>query len=424
MVGGLLALLALGLPLAFLTGGIGSLVLLLLFGPSFFVSVISSILGTSSNILYAAVPVFIFMGTILEGSGIAEDLYAALHAWFGGVRGGLAMGTVVICCIFAAMVGVAGASIVIIGLIALPNMLKYKYDKSIAMGTILAGGTLGQLIPPSLLFIAYGVEAGVPIGDLFKGGVPAGLILGALFIIYIFIRACLNKDICPVVPADERPDLKEKIALLKNLVLPGLLILFVLGSIFAGIATPSEAASVGVVGALVSAAVNRRLNLQLIKKSVISTVGISGMILWLIFGAKCYSLALIASGGMHLLQGMFGGLSHSMSAYPTLAIMLLSVFAMGFFLDPVTIIVITVPIFTPIIKAFNLDPIWFGVVYVVALQLSYITPPFGYSLFYLKGVTPGITLSDIFASVWWFVLLNLIGLLLMIALPGLITGLF
>lgn len=423
MIVSLLTLLALGLPLAFLTGGIGSLVLLFLFGPSFFVSVITSMLGTSSNILYAAVPVFIFMGTILEGSAIAEDLYAALHAWFGGVRGGLAMGTVVICCIFAAMVGVAGASIVIIGLIALPNMLKYNYDKNIAMGTILAGGTLGQLIPPSLLFIAYGVEAGVSIGDLFKGGVPAGLILGGLFLIYIFIRASTNKSLCPVVPSEERPNLKEKIALLKNLVLPGLLILFVLGSIFTGIATPSEAASVGVIGALVSAAVNRRLNLPLLKKSVISTVGISGMILWLIFGAKCYSLALIASGGMHLLQGLFTELSSSMSLYPTLATMLLGVFAMGFFLDPVTIIVITVPIFTPIIKAFNLDPIWFGVVYVVALQLSYITPPFGYSLFYLKGVTPpGITLGDIFASVWWFVLLNLIGLLLMMVLPVLITG--
>lgn len=239
MIGSLLALLALGLPLAFLTGGIGSLVLLFLFGPSFFISVITSMLGTSSNILYAAVPVFIFMGTILEGSAIAEDLYAALHAWFGGVRGGLAMGTEVICCIFAAMVGVAGASIVIIGLIALPNMLKYNYDKNIAMGTILAGGTLGQLIPPSLLFIAYGVEAGVSIGDLFKGGVPAGLILGGLFLIYIFIRASTNKSLCPVVPPDDRPSLKEKVALLKNLVLPGLLILFVLGSIFTGIATPS-----------------------------------------------------------------------------------------------------------------------------------------------------------------------------------------
>ncbi|MCB2189476.1 MAG: TRAP transporter large permease subunit [Deltaproteobacteria bacterium] len=422
MIGSLLGLLALGLPLAFLTGGIGSLVLLFLFGPSFFISVVTSILGTSSNLLYAAVPVFIFMGTILESSGIAEDLYAALHAWLGGVRGGLAMGTVVICCIFAAMVGVAGASIVIIGLIALPNMLKYKYDKNIAMGTILAGGTLGQLIPPSLLFIAYGVEAGVSIGDLFKGGVPAGLILGFLFIVYIFLRASLDKSLCPVVPPGERPSLRQKVALLKNLVLPGLLIMFVLGSIFTGIATPSEAASVGVIGALVSAAINRRLSLALLKKSVMSTMGISGMILWLIFGAKCYSLALIASGGMHLLQGLFSQLSNSMSLYPTLGAMLLAVFAMGFFLDPVTIIVITVPIFTPIIKAFNVDPIWFGVVYVVALQLSYITPPFGYSLFYLKGVTPpGISLSDIFASVWWFVLLNLIGLLLMIIMPWLIT---
>lgn len=425
MFGGLLLLLLLGLPLAFLTGGIGSLVILFLFGPGFFISTITDMLGTSTNILYAAVPVFIFMGAILQESGIAEDLYDALHGWCGGIRGGLAVGTVIICCVFAAMVGVAGASIVVVGMVTLPNMLKYKYDKSLALGTILAGGTLGQLIPPSLLFIAYGVEAGLSVGDLFKGGAPAGLLLGGLFVIYILIRARLNPEMCPVVPKEERPDLKTRLSLLKNLILPGIVILFVLGSIFAGIATPSEAASVGVAGALLSAAMNRRLNLKSIKNAIISTMGINAMILWLIFGAKCFSLGLIASGGMHTLQQMFLGLSQTLSVNPTIALMLMTVFIMGFFMEPVTIIVITVPIFNPIIKACGLDPIWFGVVYVVMLQLSYITPPFGYSLFYLKGVTPeDISLTDIYGSVGWFVVLEVIGIILLVSFPVLITVFF
>ena len=418
----LLGLLALGLPLAFLTGGIGTAVILFLFGPDFYMSVVTSILTTSTSILYAAIPVFIFMGAILQESGIAEKLFGALQAWTGGIRGGLAMGTVVICCIFAAMVGVAGASVVIIGLIALPNMFKYKYDKNIVLGTILAGGTLGQLIPPSLLFIAYGVEAGVSVSDLFLGGIPAGLILGGLFILYIFIRANLNPEMCPIVPIEDRPNLKEKVAHLKSVVLPILLITFVLGSIFAGIATPSEAAAVGVLGAIITAGVNGKLSVNMLKKSIISSFGISGMILWLVFGAKCYSLALIASGGMQTLQQMFISLSQSLSLYPTLFLMFGIIFVMGFILEPITIIVITVPVFIPIVKLFNIDPIWFGVVYVVFLQLSYITPPFGYSLFYLKGVTPpDISLADIYSSVSWFVILELIGVGLMIAFPILIT---
>lgn len=425
MLGALLLMLVLGLPLVFTTGGIGATVLLILFGPSFFISVISDILGTSSNILYAAVPSFILMGAILQSSGIAEDLYTLLHAWLGNVRGGLAMGTVAICCVFAAMVGVAGASIVIIGMIALPSMIKYKYDKSIALGTILAGGTLGQLIPPSLLFIAYGVEAGVSVGDLFKGGVPAGLILGFLFILYIYIRSLINKSICPIVPPEERLSFWDRVKLFKNLILPGLLILFVLGSIFTGIATPSEAASVGVVGAMASAIVNRRFTWRLVKESLLTTFRVNAMIMWLIFGAKCFSLALIASGGMQFLQNEFLQMSQSLSLYPTIGLMLLVVFILGFFLEPVTIIVITVPVFTPIVRAFGIDPIWFGVLYVVILQLSYITPPFGYSLFYLKGVTPeDITLTDIYSSVSAFVVLEIIALMIFIAFPFTITWIY
>jgi tripartite ATP-independent transporter DctM subunit len=422
MIGSLLLLLSLGLPLAFLTGSIGTVVLWFLFGHSFFISMITTILGSSTNILYAAVPLFILMGAILESSGIAEDLFAALHAWLGVIRGGLAMGTVIICCIFAAMVGIAGAEIVIMGIIALPNMLKYNYDKRIALGTILAGGTLGQLIPPSLLFIAYGAEAGVSVGGLFKGGVPAGLILSGLFILYIAIRAGLQKDLCPTIPKEERLGLYEKFVLLRGLILPALLIVFVLGSIFTGIATPSEAAAVGVVGAVISAIVNRRFDGMMVKNALVTTLKVNCMIMWVIFGAKCFSLALAASGGIQVLQTVFLGMAETLGAYGIIALMLFTVFILGLFLEPITIIIVTVPIFDPLLKALALDPLWFGIVYVVTLQLGYITPPFGYSLFYLKGVAPpDIDLLDIYKSVTPFVFLEILGLLIMIKYPQTVT---
>lgn len=422
MVISLLVLLALGLPIAFVTGGIGVVVMGLLFGPNFFISAVTSILSTGSNIIYAAVPLFILMGAILESSGIAEDLYAALHAWLGSLRGGLAMGTVIICCIFAAMVGIAGAEIAIMGLIALPNMLKYKYDKRIAMGTILAAGTLGQLIPPSLNFIAYGAEAGISVGTLFQGGLPAGLILAILFIIYISIRSFFQKDLCPTVPPEERSNLMEKVILLKGLILPGILIICVIGSIFAGIATPSEAAAVGVVGAALSALINRRFTKGMVKNALITTLRVNCMIMWVIFGAKCYSLALIASGGMHFLQNSFLSFATTLASYPALASMLATLLILGCFLDPVTIIIITVPIFAPIVKTFGFDPVWFGVLFCVSLQVGYITPPFGFSLFYLKGVTPkNISLMDIYLSSTPFVFIEVIGIIIMMMFPCTIT---
>jgi tripartite ATP-independent transporter DctM subunit len=422
MIAGLLGLLVLGLPIAFITSGIGLTILTVLYGPDFLIAAVTSVLEVSNNLLYVAVPLFILMGAILEGSGIAEDLYGALHAWLGSLRGGLAMGTVVICCIFAAMVGIAGAEIVIMGLIALPNMLKYKYDKRIALGTILAGGTLGQLIPPSLLFIAYGAEAGVSVGELFQGGLPAGLLLGALFIIYIGVRSFLQKQLCPTIPLEERTTLREKLILLKALILPGLLILFVLGSIFTGIATPSEAASVGVVGGVISALINRRFNTEMFKKSLVTALRVNCMVMFIIIGAKCYSLALIASGGMQFLQELFISFSATLNPYVALAMMFLTVFVLGLFLEPMTIIIITIPIFMPIVTSFGFDPIWFGVLYVVSLQLGFITPPFGYSCFYLKGVAPqNITLEDIYRSVGPFVIIECIGIAIMIAFPSTIT---
>lgn len=425
MIVSMLLLLALGLPLAFITGGIGVVILGFLFGPSVFISVLSTTLTTSTNLLYAAVPLFILMGAILESSGIAEDLFAALNAWLGGIRGGLGMGTVIICCIFAAMVGIAGAEIVIMGIIALPAMLKYKYNQRLAMGTILAGGTLGQLIPPSVLFIAYGAEAGVSVGALFKGGVPAGLILAGLFILYIGIRAHIQKGLCPAVPVEERLGLKAKFTALKGLILPALLIVFVLGSIFTGIATPSEAAGVGVIGTVISAIVHRRFNTGMVKNALATTLRVNCMIMWVIFGAKTFALALVSSGGMKVLQNAFLTLAEGLNPAGVLALMFGTLFLLGLFLEPITIIILTVQIFSPLIKALAVNPMWFGVVYVVTLQLGYITPPFGYSLFYLKGVAPpSIDLAEIYRSVTPFVFLELLGIYLMCAFPQLITWIF
>jgi tripartite ATP-independent transporter DctM subunit len=415
----LILLLATGLPLTFITGGIGVSLLTLLFGFDFLTSVITNTLKSNSNFLLVSIPLFVLMGSILESSGIAEDLYSALYAWVGGVRGGLAMGTVVICAIFAAMVGVAGAEIVVMGLVALPNMFKYKYDKNIVLGTICAAGSLGPLIPPSVLFIIYGAEAGVSIGSLFKGGLPAGIILAVLYIFYIGIRSHFQKNLCPAVPPEDRPGLREKISAIKALAMPALLIFIVLGSIFTGAATPSEAASVGAVGSALCAWAKGRFSWNMVKKAMVTTLRTNCMVMWVITGAKCYATVMIAGGGMEVVQKLM--LAMALTPFGTLTLMMAILFVLGCFLDTITILIICVSIFNPIAKALGFDPVWFGVLFVTNLLLGYITPPFGYSLFYLKGVSPPeITLAHIYYSVLPFVLIEIVGIFIMMCFPGLI----
>lgn len=416
MLACLVAFLILGLHLAFVTGGVGILFSLLVLGPGPSLGVILTTLSRMTSFLLIAIPLFIFMGIILQKSGIAEDLYKGLAAWLGPLRGGLAIGTLAICGIFAAMVGIAGAEVVTLGIIALPSMLKYKYDKSISAGTILAGGTLGQLIPPSILFIFYGSETGVSVGQLFAGGLPAGIILLSLFSIYVLVRVLIQKDLCPSIPPEERANFKEKIISLKALALPGLVIVSVLGTIFLGVATPSEAAAMGCLGALIAAAIQRRLNWTLLKEATVEAFRVNGMVMWVVVGASCFATVLNSIGGMQVLSGMFMGLQ--MGKMGIFVMMMLLIFVLGCFLDPVAIILITIPFYLPIVNNLGFDPLWFGIVYVVNLQMTYITPPFGYSIFYLKGVAPSdVSLGDIYRSVGPFVILEIIGLIIMTAWP-------
>lgn len=328
------------------------------------------------------------------------------------------MGTVVICTVFAAMSGISGAAVVTMGLIALPAMLKRRYDSGIALGCIAAGGALGQLIPPSLLMILYGSITGISVGQLFMGGVFPGLMLSMLFIIYIGIRCFLKPDTGPPLPPEERAGWRPKLISLRAVVLPMLLVVGVLGSIYTGVATPTEAAGVGAFGAIICAIVYRRLSWQTLRKAAVSSLRLSAMVLWIATGAFCFSAVFGALGAAELVERVVVALP--IGRYGILIAMQVIIIIMGMFLDPIAIVFIGVPVFVPIAQALGFDPLWFGIVFMVNLEMSFLTPPFGFNLFYLKGVAPeGLTMADIYRSVIPFVILQAIGLAIVIIFPQL-----
>lgn len=428
LFGCLIVFLALGLPLAFTLGGTGIIGILLLWGPDGLMIAASKLYESMGKFTLVAVPLFILMAMLLERAGVADDMYTMMHKWMGGLRGGLAMGTVGICTIFAAMSGISGAATSSMGVIALPEMLKRKYSKSIAIGCIGAGGALGILIPPSVIMILYGVYTGESIGAMFMGGVFPGLLLSSLFIVYIGIRCWLQKELGPPLPPEERVDWREKLVSLRAVTLPILIVIMVLGSIYFGICTPSEAAAIGVLGAVISAGVYRRLNWNLIKEACYRTAGLTGMIIWILAGAYCFSALYTATGISNVLHEML--LSIPGGPYAILVTMQLVLFVLGCFLDPVGIIMICTPVFVPVIEALGFSTLWFAILFVVNMEMAYLTPPFGFNLFYLRAVAPpGTTMGEIYRSIAPFVLLQAIGLALVIIfpqialwLPGRMTG--
>ena len=408
--------LALGLPLAFALGGVAVVFTFFLWGPEALYMVASRTFGVMSAFILVAIPLFIFMANVLERSGSAEDLYSMMYHWMGPLRGGLAMGTVVICTLFAAMAGISGAATVTMGLIALPSMLKRHYDKNIAVGCIAAGGALGILIPPSVIMIIYALMAGVSVGKMFLGGIFPGLVLATLFIVYIGIRCAIQRDLGPVVPPEERVGWREKLISIRAVIIPVLLVIGVLGSIFTGIASPSEAAAIGATGSLLSAAIYRRLNWKMLKEAWYRTLKLNVMIMWIVVGASLFTAAYTAIGAPELiktiLMEMPGG------RWGILIGIQATFFILGMFLDPTGIVLITTPIFVPIIKTLGFDPIWFGILFVINMEMAYLTPPFGFNLFYMKGVVPkGITMGDIYRSIVPFVGLQLVGLIICMIFP-------
>jgi tripartite ATP-independent transporter DctM subunit len=426
MLSGLIVGVLIGYPIAFVVGAIGLIVGYALFGATVFALLYQRLFSLILSYTLLAVPLFVFMGVMLQRSGIAERMYAALYVWLSGFRGGLALITVLIGTILAACVGVIGASVSMLALIALPAMLKRGYSKSLASGSVCAGGTLGQLIPPSILLVIYGPMANISVGKLFMGAIFPGLVLSGLYCGYIALRCLFQPKLAPVVPPEERavPFMKKVIALTTSLVPPSLLIMAVLGTIFWGIAPPTEAAAVGAFVAILLAIAYRRFSWQILKDTALHTLKITSMIL-LVGGMSFAFVGVFLSAGCGevvadlILDAPFG-------RWGVFIVIMLIVFILGFFIDIIGIIFIIVPIISPLVLTLGFDPVWFAIMVNINFQMAYMTPPFALAIFYLRGSAPpelGVTMADIIRGVIPFVGLIFIGLGLFVAFPDIILWL-
>ena len=406
-----------GLPLAFATGAVAVFFAVVLFGWPGLTLIVGRVFTLMGNYVLVSVPLFIFMACVLERAGIAEAIFRAAHVWSGRMPGGLAVAVIISCALMAAMVGVIGAEIVTMGVVALPAMLARGYKKELALGCICAGGGLATLIPPSVVFIMYGLTAGVSIGQLYMAGVIPGLMLAAMYIAYIIVRCRQRPDFAPPASAAELAiPLREKVVLLKELILPGLVAFSVLGSLYLGWATPTEAAGVGVLGAVVAMWWNGKFGWDKLRKAAEDTAKVTVMLYWLFFGSSALIGVYTLAGGTKLIQDALAGLPVG----PLGVVVLIQVvwIILGCFIDWIGILLLTAPIFVPVVLALGFDPVWMGVLFCMNMQISYISPPFGPAAFYLKGVTPaGITLGDIFGSIWPYMGLQVIALGLVVAFP-------
>ena len=359
------------------------------------------------NTVLMAVPLFIFMGIVLQKTKLAEQLLESMGKLFGGVRGGLAISTILVGALLAASTGVVGASVVAMGLISLPVMLKYNYDKALACGTICASGTLGQIIPPSIILIILGDVLGIPVGDLFKAAVAPGLVLIGFYVIYVLTRTWLKPEDAPALPMDDDVHNKrEQIQKALIAILPPLvLILVVLGSIFAGIATPTESSALGGVGAIVLAILYRQFKFKMLFESALETVKITAMVFAILLGATAFSMAFTYTGGDAIVEEALLGLPGEKIGFLILSMVVILI--LGFFIDFVEISFIIVPILAPVADALGIAPLWFAILIAMNLQTSFLTPPFGFSLFYLKGVAPPqVRTVDIYRGVTPFILMQ------------------
>ena len=416
----LMLLLLMGYPVAFTSGFVALVFGLIFLGVDFFTLLPLRIWGILTNFTLLAVPLFIFMGIVLDRSGIAEDLLETMGKLCGKLNGGLAFSVVIVGAMLAATTGVVGATVVTMGIIALPTMLKHNYSASLASGTIAASGTLGQIIPPSIILILLGDVMGVPVGRLFVGSIIPGLLLVSLFIAYILIYSWYKPSVAPALNVENNNF--NFLQLLSTVFPPLLLILAVLGSIFFGIATPTESASVGAIGALILAGCHRRLNLKNLNESMRHTTKLTSMVFMILIGATAFGLVFRGIGGDRLVLDVMSNLPAGV--WGVLFVSMLLIFILGFFLDFLQICFIVIPILAPIAVGFQIDLLWFAILIAINLQTSFLTPPFGFSLFYLKAVAPpSINIKNIYSGIIPFVLIQLITILLIVLIPDLTTWL-
>ena len=416
----LMIMLLLGYPVAFTLGSVALLFGSIFLDMDFFNLLPLQIWGTMNNFTLLAVPLFIFMGVTLDKSGLAEDLLETMGLLFGKMRGGLAVSVVIVGALLAATTGIVGATVVTMGIIALPTMLKRQYSPLLASGTIAASGTLGQIIPPSIILILLGDVMGVPVGRLFVGAVIPGTILVTLFLLYILSLAWVKPEVAPALENNESGNLLRKV--LFTLSPPLLLITCVLGSIFAGIASPTESAAVGALGAMILSVAHKQLTLNKLKAAMQLTVRLTSMVFLILIGAIAFGLVFRGMGGDTLVREVMTNIPGGVWGFMFVSMFL--IFILGFFLDFLQICFIVVPIIAPIANLLGIDLLWFAVLIGLNLQTSFLTPPFGFSLFYLKAVAPPeIRIQDIYRGIIPFVMIQILTLILLILFPKLVTWL-
>lgn len=416
----LFALIFTGFPVAFALLSVAFAFGVYVFGDAVFFQFTQKIEDVASNFVLAAVPLFVFMGSMLERSGIAEQLFAAVHLWTKRLPGGLAVGTVIMCIIFAASTGVIGATETVVGLLAIPAMMKYNYSKSLISGTICAGGSLGTIIPPSVVVVVMGPIADVSIGDLMVGMIFPGLILSALYIIYIVglcIVAPANGPRPPIDPNE--PSISEKLLITAKALVPPIFMIFaVLGSIMLGWAAPTEAAALGALGALLLTVLYGKFSGQILWEALIKTLVITSMIMFILLAGSMFTGVFVGNGGMKAIRVAISTME--LGYWGLLATFLAIVFIAGFFLEWISILLIFMPIFMPFVRAAGMEPVWFCMLILIMIQTSYLTPPMAPAIFYLRGVAPPeITLRHMYAGVVPFIVIQVIALIIVAAFPEL-----
>ena len=415
LFGGLLLLLAMGVRVVFALGGISVAVLFITGGPNDLFMVATTTYRQITDAALITIPLFLFMGNLLLNSGISDRLFKALSYWLSGIRGGLAVVSVVVC-VALAMCGGFGPGILTMGLIAVPAMLRHGYDKSLALGSVMAGGVLGEIIPPSIIMIIFAYVSRISIGKIFFGGAVPGLITAICYVLYIIIRCTLQPRLAP--RTKEEVSWKTRWLALKEIVMPTALIVLVLGSIFLGIATPSEAAGVGAAGAFVICILYRRLTWKVLSQSCRSTMVISGMALWILIAATLFGVVYTSAGAQDLVMEMVEGLE--VSRWVILAGMQCILLLFGMFMDDYAVLTICAPIFVPIAVLLGFDSVWFSIVFILNMQVAYLSPPFGWALILMRGVAPEeIRTKDIWWSVPPFVAIQIVVLVVTMVFPQL-----
>lgn len=420
LVGSIFLLLITGLPLAFVTGLVALIFTVGWFGPNAIPLVISRVYGFITEYSLVAVPMFVFMASLLDRSGIAKDLFNGMRVLAGRMPGGVALQTLVVGFFLATMSGIIGGEIVLLGILALPQMLRLGYDRNLSIGIVCASGSLGTMIPPSIVLIIYGLMASVSIADLFMAAFTPGTILAGMYAAYVLGRCLLNPSLAPRMPVAPPAERKaQRIEAVKSVVMPAAIAFMVLGTIYAGIASVTEAASMGVMGVLVATLIRRELNAKLVHEACMQTITTCGMIIWIGIGAATLVGVYNLMGGNRFVSSTILGID----ADPIVIIMVMQMIliVLGMFLDWIGIAMLTLPIFVPIVIQLGFSPIWFGILFCVNMQMSFLSPPFGPAAFYLKGVAPpGITLKHIFQSLLPFIVMQLIVLGLILAFPNMV----